>query len=214
MSEAAKIETAVSDVKLEKKGFFAMVHLGLVLALYAAAACVGLAFVYAGTAGIIEERRLSDQKAAQKELFPAADDFREVSVPVSGDPSVVFDAAFQALQGGKIIGAVIQTSRASYGGDIKILVGIGAEGKISGVKILEHKDTPGLGANAASPSYYVDRAAGIHFYDQFTGKSVTDGFVVKQDVTAISAATITSAAVSASVKAAGQAAPALFGGTE
>jgi len=71
---------------------------------------------------------------------------------------------------------------------------------------MEHSDTPGLGANAASPSYYVDRAKGITFYGQFAGKSVTDPFAVKGDVAAITASTITSRAVTSAVKAAGQAA--------
>jgi electron transport complex protein RnfG len=89
-------------------------------------------------------------------------------------------------------------------------VGVGADGKISGVKILEHSDTPGLGANADSKNYYVDRANGIHFYDQFAGKSASDPFEPKQDVIAITAATITSRAVAASVKAAAEAAMTWF----
>jgi len=58
----------------------------------------------------------------------------------------------------------------------------------------------------------VDRARGIHFYDQFAGKVVSDPFVPKSDVIAITAATITSRAVAASVKAAGEAALAWFAG--
>jgi electron transport complex protein RnfG len=188
-----------------------MVKRGCILALYAAAACVGLAFVYAGTEKIIKERSVADQNAALEELFPGADSFEEINVAgnlFSSDPSVSFEAAFAARGGGRYMGAVIRTSRTSYNGEIKILVGTGADGKISGVKILEHKDTPGLGANAASPSYYVDRKAGLRFYDQFAGKGVGDPFEPKQDVIVITAATITSRAVAASVKAAGEAASA------
>jgi electron transport complex protein RnfG len=74
------------------------------------------------------------------------------------------------------------------------------------VKILEHQDTPGLGANAASPTYYVDKAAKLTFYGKFAGKPVSDPFVAKEDVAAITASTITSRAVSSVVKAAGTAA--------
>jgi electron transport complex protein RnfG len=83
-------------------------------------------------------------------------------------------------------------------------VGVSAEGVITGIKILEHADTPGLGANAASPSYFVNRAEGITFYGQFAGKAVADPFEVKDDVIAITASTITSRAVTAAVKAAGK----------
>jgi electron transport complex protein RnfG len=194
-----------------------MLKLGIILALYAAAACVGLAFVYTGTSGIIAERQLQDQNNALKALFPEADEFPVIPGGiVSPDPLVAFDAKYEALKEGRITGIALGTSRASYGGAIRILVGVSAEGKITGIKILEHKDTPGLGANAASESYYIDRAAGLHFYDQFVGKSLADPFVVKDDVVAVTASTITSKAVTSSVKAAGEAAAAYMaakGGT-
>ena len=198
-------------------GFRGMLKLGVILALYAAFACVGLAFVYAGTSKIIAQRQLDDQDAALKELFPDADDFRPISDIKSPDPMVTIGdetsdntGVFAAMKNGGTIGLALRTSRASYGGPIKVFVGVSADGKISGVKILEHTDTPGLGANAASNTYYVDRARGIHFYDQFAGKNVNDPFEPKQDVIAITAATITSRAVAESVKAAGEAASAWF----
>jgi len=191
----------------DSKGVGGMLKLGVILALYAAAACVGLAFVYTGTKGIIEKRAADDQEAALKELFSEADSFQPIAGGLqSPDPQVTITNPQAALKGGRVLGAALQTSRASYSGDTKILVGVDVEGRVKGIKILENTDTPGLGANAASASYYVDRAAGLHFYDQFTGKSVSDAFEPKDDVTAITAATITSKAVSASVKAAGLAA--------
>jgi len=199
----------------EKKGGFAgMLKLGVVLALYAVAACVGLAFVYAGTEKVIAQRQRADLEASLSELFSEADEFKAISGLKSGDPTVTIeeDGTFAAYKNGEVIGAVLRTSRASYNGAIKILVGVGTNGKIRAVKILEHSDTPGLGANAASSTYYVDRAKGIHFYDQFAGKAVSDPFVPKSDVVAITAATITSRAVAASVKAAGEAALAWFAG--
>jgi electron transport complex protein RnfG len=200
----------------KKGGFAGMLKLGVVLALYAVAACVGLAFVYAGTEKVIAQRQRADIEASLSELFGNADEFRAISLSdiKSGDPAVTIEegGVFAAYKNGEAIGAVIRTSRASYNGAIKILVGVGTDGRISGVKILEHSDTPGLGANAASGKYYVDRAKGIHFYDQFAGKAVSDPFVPKSDVIAITAATITSRAVAASVKAAGEAALAWFSG--
>jgi len=200
----------------EKGGFAGMLKLGVVLALYAVAACVGLAFVYDGTAKIIAQRQRDDLEASLSELFSQADDFKPVPASdfKSTDPTVTIeeDGSFAAYKNGELIGAVLRTSRASYGGAMKILVGVGTDGKISRIKILEHSDTPGLGANAGSDKYYVDRAKGIHFYDQFTGKAVSDPFVPKSDVIVITASTITSRAVSVSVKAAGEAALAWFAG--
>ncbi|MDR1374406.1 MAG: FMN-binding protein [Treponema sp.] len=180
-----------------------MLKLGAILALFAAAACVMLAFVYTGTAGIIAQRQQADLETALKELFPDADTFNEIAGIQSPDPSVTIESQYEVRRGAELAGAALRLSRASYGGPIKVLVGVGAEGTISGVKILEHQDTPGLGANAASPSYFVDRAGGITFYGQFAGKSVFDPFRVKEDVAAITASTVTSQAVNAAVKAAG-----------
>lgn len=190
-----------------------MVKLGAVLALYATVACVGLAFVYTGTKPTIDAQAEKDLKAALSELFPDADDFKEITGTIpSNNPAVTFTTEYAAYTGGKVSGAAIQASAGSYGGAIKILAGVGADGRITRVKILEHSDTPGLGANAASPTYFVDKVMKITFYGQFEGKSVQDSFTVKEDVVSITASTITSRAVSAAVKAAGDAGSAWLAG--
>jgi electron transport complex protein RnfG len=188
------------------KNIAGMVKLGCILAVYAAVACVMLAFVYAGTKKIIDDRAIADQQAALKEIFSEADSFEPVENVRSPDPSVTIEGAYLAKRGGTIAGMALKLSRASYSGPIELLVGVNVDKRITGVKIMKHSDTPGLGANAASSSYYVDRANGVTFYGQFAEKSVNDPFVVKDDVIAITASTITSRAVTAAVKAAGQAA--------
>jgi electron transport complex protein RnfG len=196
----------------EQKGFFSMAKLGIVLALYSAVACVGLAFVYAGTSEIIAARQQADLDAALKELFPDADSFIPITNITSPNPLVIFEgdennpSAFQVTKNNNTVGVALRTSAGGFSGPLKILVGVSANGSITGIKILENTDTPGLGANAGSDNYYIDRSKGIRFYDQFAGKAVTDAFVAKQDVVAITGATITSNAVSTSVKAAGTAA--------
>ena len=189
------------------KNIAGMLKLGCILAIYAAVACVMLAFVYAGTKKIIDLRDEASQQAALKEIFPEADSFELVKDGVaSPDLSVSIQSAYIAKRDGTTAGMALRLSRASYSGPIVLLVGIGIDKRVTGVKIMEHSDTPGLGANAASPSYFVDRAKGITFYGQFAGKDASDPFEVKGDVVAITASTITSRAVSAAVKAAAQAA--------
>jgi electron transport complex protein RnfG len=197
------------------KNVSGMLKLGLTLALFAASACVMLAFVYSGTSAIIAQRQQADHEAALKELFPDADEFKEIKTIKSSDPAVSIENAYAAIKNGKAAGAALRLSRASYGGHVKIMTGVSADGFITGVKIMEHSDTPGLGANMVSSSYFVDREKGITFYGQFKGKKITDAFEVKSDVIAISASTISSRAVSDSVKAAGLAVKAwLEGGAQ
>ncbi|GHV87687.1 hypothetical protein AGMMS50267_00470 [Spirochaetia bacterium] len=186
-----------------------MLKLGVVLALFAAAACVGLAFVYTATEKTIAGRSQVDLEAALKDLFPSADGFKDITGAIeSPESTILFDSEYEIRRGDELLGAAIQASGPSYAGPIVVLVGIGTDGKISGAKILEHKDTPGLGANAASAAYFVDKAAGLTFYGQFAGKPVSDPFEVKNDIVAITASTITSRAVSTVVKTAGTAAAA------
>jgi len=184
-----------------------MVKLGFIMAIYATVACVSLAFVYAGTQKVIAERQKADLEAVLKDLFPQGEAFEEVTGTLqNSDSSISFKNEYVIKQGGAPIGMAVRAVGASYGGPVTVLVGVGTDGKIAGVKVLENKDTPGLGANAANPSYFVDRASGITFYGQFKGKSLSDPFEVKGDVIAITASTITSKAVTRVVKTAGQAA--------
>ena len=179
-----------------------MIKLGLILAVFATAACVMLAFVYTGTAPQIERRRLIDLEDAQKNVFPDADVFVATEGIASADDSVIIASAYLADRGGIPVGATLEVvSRRGYGGPITMMVGVGSDGLITGVRIMEHSETPGLGANAVSHS----------FLNQFINKSANDAFEVKNDVNAITAATITSRAVARAVKAAGVATLARFG---
>jgi electron transport complex protein RnfG len=182
--------------------FWDILKLGLVLVAYAAAACVGLAFVYSATEKTIEQRSRADQEAALKELFPDADDFEDITGTItSSDPAVAFESEWAVRRNGVLAGAALQAVGGSYGGPIKILVGVSASGEISRIKVMEHSDTPGLGANAADPAYLVNEEQS--FAGQFEGKPLNDPFEPKNDVMIITAATITSRAVAATVKAAG-----------
>jgi electron transport complex protein RnfG len=184
-----------------------MLKLGLVLACFATAACVGLALVYNATEEIIARRSQADLEAALKDLFPSGNIFSDITGEIASPQStVIFGSQYAIKQGDTLLGTAIRASGPSYGGPITVLVGVGADGRIAGVKILEHQDTPGLGANAASASYFVDRAAKLTFYGQFGGKPVTDPFEANEDVVAVTASTITSRAVASVVKASGNAA--------
>jgi electron transport complex protein RnfG len=190
------------------KSFAQMLKLGLVLTAYSVVACVGLAFVYAGTKTVIAERQQSDLEASLRGLFPQADNFDPVDPASFAAPEgsgISFQAAYAISTGGTPLGVAIKATGKSYGGPAVALIGVGLDGRIAGVRILELKDTPGLGANATAPAYFVDRTAKTTFAGQFAGKAVTDPFKAKEDVIAITASTITSRSIAAIVKAAGQA---------
>jgi len=69
------------------------------------------------------------------------------------------------------------TAPDGYSGDIKLLVAVRADGSIAGVRVLVHKETPGLGD-------YIDIAHGDwikNFDEQSLAKTADDGWRVKKD---------------------------------
>ena len=81
-----------------------------------------------------------------------------------------------------------------FDGTITMMVGI-SEGKVTGISVISHTETPGLGAVAAAQN-----AKGDAFRSQFMGQEGT--LAVGEQIDAMSGATITSNAVVAGVNAA------------
>ena len=53
---------------------------------------------------------------------------------------------YRASMNGEFVGAILPaTARDGYTGDIDMIVGITEDGTISGVRVLSHRETPGLG---------------------------------------------------------------------
>jgi len=88
----------------------------------------------------------------------------------------------------------VVTARDGYSGPIRLLVGIDANGAVTGLSVLEHRETPGLGDGIEWPDWkqqFVGRSLGNPGssgwairgdggeFDQLTGASVTPRAVVK-----------------------------------
>ncbi len=91
---------------------------------------------------------------------------------------------------GQDLGAAVESTTMGFGGDLKVLVGFDPEGKILGYTLLEHAETPGLGAKA--DKWFQKGEKG-----DIIGKSPAEALTVSKDggqVDAITASTITSRA--------------------
>lgn len=87
-------------------------------------------------------------------------------------------------------GYVVRLSRNGFGGAIDLMVGVKADGTVSGVSIISHAETASLGANCTRED----------FRSQFTGKS--GPLAVSKDggeIDALTGATVTSRAVTEAV---------------
>ena len=157
--------------------------------------CVAVSAALAGTNLLTEDRiaLAAAQKAEESRMvvFPGAESFEER------------DGHYAGLDGaGQSVGYVFETEGKGYGGTVKVMTGISTEGSITGVVILSHSETPGLGANAEKES----------FRDQYKEQPVgnlTGGIRVVKfqapnegEIQAMTGATITSTAVTNAVNAA------------
>ena len=90
----------------------------------------------------------------------------------------------------------VVTARDGFSGPIKLLIGLTSDGRISGVRVLEHRETPGLGdliESSKSDWLMQFRRTSINFpqrqqwaikrdggvFDQLTGASITPRAVIK-----------------------------------
>ena len=91
---------------------------------------------------------------------------------------------------GNDLGAAVESTTMGFGGDLKVLVGFDTKGTILGYTLLEHAETPGLGAKA--DQWFQKGQKG-----DIIGKNPAEPLTVSKDggqVDAITASTITSRA--------------------
>ena len=153
-----------------------------VLTIIAIVAAAVLAYVNSVTAPQIEKINAENLAAGIKAVM-GSDDI-QVAEPQDVDGYTAYaisDAASQPL------GTAVVTTENGFGGPLKVLVGFDTEGTILGYTVLEHVETPGLGAKA-----------GEWFQDKIIGKNPGQcNFTVSKDggeIDAITASTITSRA--------------------
>ncbi len=103
---------------------------------------------------------------------------------------------YKAQKDGKSVGYIISTYENGYGGEIKVMVGTDLQGKITGVKIVSADDeTPGLGAKVKNKSFYEQYVSKVK--DIVLQKNQIDSS--KNEVKAVTGATISSTAVNKAV---------------
>ena len=176
-----------------------IIKLGLVLSTYCIVAGLALSMTYSVTLPQIQYQQKKATEESMKSIYPDATSFElctnEQDAPVFHnqmiDSCISIDCIYKGFSIDEtFLGYLVKGSSLGYGGPILFIYGLNPDETIHSVSIVEHSETPGLGANVAKSS----------FLDQFQGKPISDCFVVKQDVTPITASTITSKALSEGIK--------------
>ena len=145
-----------------------------------------LAATYGVAKPIIDENSIKAANEARAELLPAADSFTafDGDLAVCEEGKVFATECYIADNGS---GMVVTVSTKSFGGALIEMIGIDGDGKITGVKVTAHGDTPGLGTKAHDEGHVA----------QYKGLSELTSTSAKDDpsVNHITGATISSNAV-------------------
>ena len=150
-----------------------------------------LGFIYGLTKPAIDQVEANKNIAAINEVLKTDVAIARTEAHVIED--LTYNLAFDADD--NFIGAAVKTySNNGFGGKVELMVGILNNGYINKVSVLSQAETPGLGANMVNEK----------FKGQFSNKNPKE-FILKVkkdggDVDAITAATISSRAVSEAIQ--------------
>ncbi|MBS0542941.1 MAG: RnfABCDGE type electron transport complex subunit G, partial [Proteobacteria bacterium] len=102
---------------------------------------------------------------------------------------------YRARKGDTVTGLAYEIRGSGYAGEIRLMMGVDAQGRILGVRVLAHKETPGLGDKIeVKKGDWITRFTGLSLgappaerwkvrkdggeFDQFTGATITPRGVV------------------------------------
>lgn len=176
----------------------------LILVMFAVATAGLIALIFQSTQARIADAQYRAAQRALLEIVPRerhdndmladiieldADQQRALGLRTAG-------SIYVARNQGEIVAFIIPaTAPDGYSGDIQLIVGVNLDGSIAGVRVLNHKETPGLGdklelarsnwilsfdgkslENPAPAAWAVRKDGGE--FDQFTGATITPRAVV------------------------------------
>ena len=144
---------------------------------------------------ILENSKIS--KEDLNYIMPSAEKIQDTTIEINAESAI--KEIYEAVNGSDVIGYVMKVTSKGFHGAIDFVVGISKEDKVTGIKVLSHSETPGLGAKVTEDK----------FTERFKDKPATDYLEVVKvtpnkdtEVEAISGATTSS---KASVKAVNEA---------
>ena len=162
-----------------------------------------LGLVNSVTEGPIAEINKAKTKEAMKAVVadPEGSTFSD-ALEITGDMTAAASSAggsiteaYEVQSGGAPAGYALKVVASGSQGNIEMMVGVDAEGVVTGVSIVNNSETAGIGSKVMSNENGV--------LDQFIGKSAADGtLAVGKNVDAITGATVSSRGVTTGVNAA------------
>lgn len=151
--------------------------------------CLVVTLALAGTYSVANPKIIENQ-------MKAADEARMKVLP-EGDAFTAYDGKLvdgvvDCYIADNKAGMAVTAEYKGFGGAVQVMIGIDAEGNITGVTVTEHGETPGLGTKAMTEEYL----------SQYQGVAEVAGGHINNDdkIDAITGATISSNAIYCSVE--------------
>ena len=174
-----------------------MLRHGVILGTFCLGFGVVLAISDSVTVDDIAARALDDRLNSLSQVIPAS----------IHDNNLVADAitmknernkeitVYRAIKNGQVTGLAYEIFGSGYAGEMKLMLGMDTQGKVLGVRVLAHKETPGLGDKMEEKKGdWILRFAGLSLgnpppdkwkvkkdggqFDQFTGATITPRGVI------------------------------------
>ena len=132
------------------------------------------------------------QEAAMRQVL-AADEY----IPLEADLPDHVTALYEVRSGGGSIGYVAETVTNGSQGAIRMMVGVDIDGRVTGVSVVSHSETPNIGTKVVADQSVLDRFAGMsHEGGEITVNAGSNRF------DGVTGATVSSKGVTAGVNAA------------
>lgn len=175
----------------------------VLLAMFAVATALVISTTFLQTRDrIAQQQRMAEEKALLEILPRESHDNSLLDDTLSapaGDELLRLTAPrpiYRARRDGEVTALIVPARAADgYSGAIDLIVGVSRDGDIAGVRVLSHRETPGLGdkierrkadwitdfnghslADTPTPDWAVKKDGGV--FDQFTGATITPRAVI------------------------------------
>ena len=138
--------------------------------------------------------------------FPPVEDIPQAVIDAANEQGGKLTEMYEILVGGENAGYAFKVTASGSQGNIEMIVGVDADLAVTGVSIVKASETAGIGSKVIDNEA---TSAGTGALDQFVGKSGAGTLVVKQNIDAVTGATVSTKGVTKGVNAALAAAEAM-----
>ena len=144
-------------------------------------------------------------RAAMSAVVPNGSEFTDkLEIPANAAEAAAAQGGkvvelYGVTKGGESTGCVMKITASGSQGTITMMVGVDANKAITGISVVSHSETSGIGTKVCGNELNDD---GVGVLDQFIGLSGSGTLVVKKNITPITTATVSTKGITAGANAA------------